>query len=95
MNSQCFIFHIYIYGGDIYVNSGCDCYDENDNIYIQGDNLKVWGTISGDGKPIDMEGTLGIAGVIVFVGGTSRMEPIINRQNTISKNFIYSTSFIL
>ena len=76
MNSQCLIFpQLYIWG-DIYVNSGCDCFYENDNIYIQGDNLKVWGTISGDGKPIDLEGTLYIAGGFVFSGGTSGMEPM-------------------
>ena len=32
MNSQCFIFHIYIYGGDIYVNTESDGLDANGNI---------------------------------------------------------------
>jgi len=79
MNSQCFIFHFYIYENiweDIYVNSGWDSFEENGNIYIQGDNLEVWGTISGDGNPIDMQGTLFIAAGFVFSGGTSGMEPM-------------------
>ncbi len=61
-------------------------------IYIQGDNLEVWGTISGDGSPIDMEGTLYIAGGIVFAGGISGMEPMHQSASTISQNFIYFTS---
>ena len=73
--------HLYIWG-DIYVNSGWDCFDENGNIYIyiQGDNLEVWGTIWGDGSPIDMEGTLYIPGGIVFAGGISGMEPMHQSQ---------------
>ena len=67
--------HLYIWE-DIYVNSGWDSFEENGNIYIQGDNLEVWGTISGDGNPIDMQGTLFIAAGFVFSGGTSGMEPM-------------------
>lgn len=92
MNSQCFIFHIYIYGGDIYVNSGSDGLDANGNVYIQGGNLEVWGMSSGDGSPIDMDGTLYIISGIVLAGGTSGMEPMHQSAKTISQNFIYSTS---
>jgi len=34
MSNQCYIFHIYIYGGDIYVNTESDGLDANGNIYI-------------------------------------------------------------
>ena len=39
-----------------------------------------------------MEGTLYIAGGIVFAGGISGMEPMHQLASTISQNFIYFTS---
>ena len=91
-NSQCYTFHIYIYGGDIYVNTESDGLDANGNIYITGGNLEVWGMSSGgDGDPIDMDGTLYITGGTVLAGGSQGMEPIHQSANTISQNFIYST----
>jgi len=92
MNGQCYIFHIYIYGGDIYVNTESDGLDANGNVYIQGGNLEVWGMSSGDGSPIDMDGTLYITGGTVLAGGNLGMESIHQSASTISQNFIYSTS---
>ena len=93
MNSQCFIFHIYIYGGDIYVNTESDGLDANGNIYFYGGNLEVWGMKSGgDGDPIDMDGTLYIMGGTILAGGSAGMNPIHKSANTIAQNFIYSTN---
>ena len=93
MNNQCYIFHIYIYGGDIYVNTESDGLDANGNIYIQGGKLEVWGmSPGGDGDPIDLDGTLYITGGIVLAGGSQGMEPIHSSASTISQNFIYSTN---
>ena len=92
-NSQCYNFHIYIYGGDIYVNTESDGLDANGNIYISGGNLEVWGMSSGgDGDPIDMDGTLYITGGTVLAGGNQGMEPVHQSANTIYQNFIYSTN---
>lgn len=93
MNSQCFKYHIYIYGGNIYVNTDSDGLDANGNIYISGGNLEVWGMKPpGDGDPIDKDGTLYITGGTVLAGGGQGMGPIHNSASTISQNFIYTTS---
>ena len=93
MSNQCYIFHIYIYGGDIYVNTESDGLDANGNIYIYGGNLEVWGMKSGgDGDPIDLDGTLYILGVTVLAGGSSGMNPLHQYANTIAQNFIYETN---
>ena len=93
MSNQCYIFHIYIYGGDIYVNTESDGLDANGNIYIYGGNLEVWGMKSGgDGDPIDLDGTLYILGGTVLAGGSSGMNPLHQYANTIAQNFIYETN---
>ena len=92
MNSQCSIFHIYIYGGDIYVNTESDGIDANGNIYIYDGNLEVWGmSPGGDGDPIDMDGILYIMGGTVIAGGSAGMNSIHQSANTIAQNFIYTT----
>ena len=93
MSNQCYIFHIYIYGGDIYVNTESDGLDANGNIYIYGGNLEVWGMKSGgDGDPIDLDGTLYILGGTVLAGGSSGMNSLHQYANTIAQNFIYETN---
>lgn len=93
MNSQCLIFHIYILGGNIYVNTESDGLDANGNIYIEGGNLEVWGMkTGGDGDPIDLDGNLYITGGTVLAGGSQGMKPVHNSAKTISQNFIYSTN---
>ena len=93
MNSQCFKYHIYIYGGNIYVNTDSDGLDANGDIYISGGNLEVWGMKPpGDGDPIDKDGTLYITGGTVLAGGGQGMSPVHNSARTISQNFIYTTS---
>ena len=90
--NQCFIFHIFIYGGEIYVNVESDGLDANGDITISGGNLEIWGMPSGgDGDPIDQDGTLTITGGTILAGGSQGMEPIHRSSRTISQNFIYST----
>lgn len=92
MQSQCLIFHINIYGGEIYVNTGSDGFDANGDINISGGNIEIWGmAIGGDGDPIDHDGTLTITGGTILAGGSQGMEPIHESANTISQSFIYST----
>ena len=69
--SQCSTFHIYIYGGDIYVNAGADGLDANGNIILSGGNLEIWGARSGsDGDFVDLDGTMTISGATFFGGKT-------------------------
>ena len=90
--NQCFIFHIFIYGGEIYVNVESDGLDANGDITISGGNLEIWGMPSGgDGDPIDQDGTLTITGGTILAGGSQGMEPIHKSSQTISQKFIYST----
>ena len=71
---QCNTFHIYIYGGDIYVNAGADGLDANGNVVISGGNIEVWGARSGsDGDFVDLDGTLTVTGGTFFGGGNAGM----------------------
>ena len=94
--AECFSFHIYIYGGEIFVNAEADGLDANGNIEISGGNITVWGAKSGsDGDPIDIEGTLTIKGGIIFAGGNQGMTQIDrqakNSQQYISQSGSYSS----
>ena len=86
--NDCFSFHIYIYGGEIYINAEADGLDANGNIIISGGNITVWGAKSGsDGDPIDMEGSLTISGGTLLAGGNQGMTQI-DRQASNSQKYI-------
>ena len=71
---QCNTFHMYFYGGEIYVNAGADGLDANGNIVISGGNLEIWGAKSGsDGDFVDVDGTMTISGGTFFGGGNVGM----------------------
>ena len=87
----CGSFHMYIFGGDIYVNAGADGLDSNGNIEISGGNLEIWGAKSGsDGDPMDREGKLSISNATVLAGGNQGMTPI-HQSLTINQQYIYTT----
>ena len=91
---DCYTFHIYIYEGEIYVNSGSDGFDANGNIVISGGNITVWGARSGvDGDPIDMDGTLTISGGTLLAGGNQRMTQIDKVASNSQKYISSSNSF--
>ena len=95
MQSKCYIFYIYIFGGDIYVNCESDGLDANGNINISGGNLEIWGMKKGgDGDPIDVDGTLTISGGTILAGGSQGMEPAHKFVKTIDQEFIYTTDSI-
>ena len=84
--TQCNTFHIYIYGGDIYVNAGADALDANGNINISGGNMEIWGARSGsDGDFVDLDGTMTISGATLFAGGNAGMVNPNNWKNTQNK----------
>ena len=91
--SQCNNFHIYISGGDIYVNAGADGLDANGNIVISEGNLEIWGAKTGsDGDFIDLEGTMSISGCTLFLGGNAGMVNPANWKN--SQNKIYGQNSV-
>ena len=88
--NDCYTFHIYIYGGEIYVNAEADGLDANGNIIISGGNITVWGAKSGsDGDPIDLEGSITISGGTLLAGGNQGMTQI-DRQASNSQKYISS-----
>ena len=91
VNSLCGTFHIYIYGGKIYVNAGADGLDANGDVIISGGDIEIWGAKSGsDGDPIDRNGKLTISGATVLAGGNQGMSPI-QQSSTINQQYIYTT----
>ena len=98
--AECNSFHMYIYGGEIFINAGADGLDANGNIEISGGNITVWGAASGsDGDPIDMDGTLTITGGTLLAGGNQGMTQLDrvakNSQQYISSSSSYSTNNIV
>ena len=93
LQSSCASFHLYIYGGDIYVNADADGLDANGNIIISGGDLEVWGAKSGsDGDFVDYDGTLTITGGTFFAGGNAGMISPNNFQN--SQKSIYGSNSV-
>ena len=91
--AQCSTFHMYIYGGDIYVNSGADGLDANGNIVISGGNIEIWGAKSGsDGDFIDLDGQMTITGGTLFCGGNAQMGNPSSWSN--SQNKIYGQNSV-
>ena len=90
--AECNSFHMYIYGGEIFINAGADGLDANGNIEISGGNITVWGASSGsDGDPIDMDGTLTITGGTLLAGGNQAMTQL-DRVAQNSQQYISSSS---
>ena len=90
-NLKCSTFHIYIYGGDIYVNAVADGLDANGNVVITGGNIEIWAAKTGsDGDPIDRDGTLSISGATVLAGGNQQMSSV-HQSSTINQYYIYTS----
>ena len=88
LQSACSSFHLYIYGGDIYVNAEADGLDANGNIAISGGTLEIWGAKSGtDGDFLDLDGTMTITGGTFFAGGNAGMINPSSFQNSQNKIF--------
>ena len=98
--AECNSFHMYIYGGEIFINAESDGLDANGNIVISGGNITVWGAKSGsDGDPVDLDGTLTISGGTLFAGGNQAMTQLDriaqNSQKYISSSSSYSTNNVV
>jgi hypothetical protein len=98
--AECYSFHMYIYGGEIFINAGADGLDANGNIEISGGNITVWGAASGsDGDPIDLDGTLTITGGTLLAGGNQGMTQLDraakNSQQYISSSSSYTTNNVV
>ena len=90
--AECNSFHMYIYGGEIFINAESDGLDANGNIEISGGNITVWGAKSGsDGDPVDLDGTLTITGGILLAGGNQAMSQL-DRIAKNSQQYISSSS---
>ena len=98
--AECNSFHMYIYGGEIFINAGADGLDANGNIEISGGNITVWGAESrSDGDPIDLDGTLTITGGTLLAGGNQAMTQLDriakNSQKYISSSSSYTTNNVV
>ena len=72
LETQCSIYHINIYGGNIYVNAEHDGLDANGNINIEGGNIEIWGARANSvGGFIGIDGNMSITGGTIFAGGNS------------------------
>lgn len=66
-------YSINIYGGEIFVNTNSDGFDSNGALNLLGGEIIVWGASSGDGEPLDHDGTLTINGATVLAAGNAPM----------------------
>ena len=86
LQSQCAIYHMNIYGGNIYVNAEHDGLDANGNVNIYGGNIEVWGArANSDGDFIDLDGKMSITGGTIFGGGNAGMINPTGWQNSQGK----------
>ncbi len=66
-------YSINIYGGDIIVNANSDGVDSNGALNFLGGQIVVWGATSGDGEPLDHDGTMTINGATLLALGQRGM----------------------
>lgn len=93
LQSECSSFHLYILGGNVYVNAEADGLDANGNIVISGGDIEVWGAKSGsDGDFVDYDGTLTINRGTFFAGGNAGMVMPSNFVNSQGK--IYGSNSV-
>ena len=86
LQSQCAIYHMNIYGGNIYVNAEHDGLDANGNVNIYGGNIEVWGArANSDGDFVDLDGKMSITGGTIFGGGNAGMINPTGWQNSQGK----------
>ena len=86
LQSQCAIYHMNIYGGNIYVNAEHDGLDANGNVNIYGGNIEVWGArANSDGDFVDLDGKMSITGGTIFGGGNVGMINPTGWQNSQGK----------
>ena len=86
LQSQCAIYHMNIYGGNIYVNAEHDGLDANGNVNIYGGNIEIWGArANSDGDFVDLDGKMSITGGTIFGGGNVGMINPTGWQNSQGK----------
>ena len=85
-------YHIYIYGGDLFVNCTGDGIDSNGGLYLYGGTQAVFSMQSGgDNSALDADGTVLIQGATVFTAGTAGMDGSA-QSSWFGSNQKYSTS---
>ena len=85
-------YHIYIYGGDLFVNCTGDGIDSNGGLYLYGGTQAVFSMQSGgDNSALDADGTVLIQGATVFTAGTAGMDGSA-QSGWFGSNQKYSTS---
>ena len=86
LQSQCAIYHMNFYGGNIYVNAEHDGLDANGNVNIYGGNIEIWGArANSDGDFVDLDGKMSITGGTIFGGGNVGMINPTGWQNSQGK----------
>ena len=87
--------NIYVYGGEMYINTESDGFDSNGDIFFYGGNIEVWGmNAHGLNEPIDHDGILEIKDTNIFAGGTKGIHAVHSHIKKKNQNYIYSTSII-
>ena len=84
-------YSINIYGGDIIVNANSDGVDSNGALNFLGGKIVVWGATSGDGEPLDHDGTMTINGATLLALGQRGMGNTSSSSGT-QKTLTSSTS---